>query len=78
MDKSKKKKFKQSHLLLIEEVGKSVNRAKQAYEAKVQKFQTVMNLVAVELNIPEEDLHNWKISEDGKHFERKEAGKAEK
>ena len=72
MTKPEKKKFKETHLMLITEVGKSVERARQAYAAKVQKFQQMMNTVAIELGIPEADLDNWKISEDGKHFERKE------
>ncbi len=76
MDKSdkkkfNKKKFKESHLMLISEMGKSVERALLAHAAKVKKFQAVMDLIAVELGIPKSDLINWGISEDGSHLERK-------
>jgi hypothetical protein len=65
-----KKPFTKVQLMLIEEVGQSLDLAKKELEAKAQRFQEMINLIGKELGIPEKDMPHWRPSEDGKHLER--------
>jgi len=64
-------KFFKSHELLLQEKLKAVTQASLMLVHTREDFQNSLNIIAVELGIPETELDEWRITKDQKSIEKK-------
>ena len=63
-------KLFKSHKILLQMKNEKVQEAIALANVRQREVQTTLNLIIVELNVPKDELNQWKLTEDGQAIER--------